>query len=115
VPALLLAGLLLLVLIPGNDKENSLIELNASVIYDGSRFTVTNHDTLDYLNTEMTLNEYYKITGMNLQSGESYKIWPVEFAHINGTKFSSEQVPLQFAIWCELNEGKNGFYSKKLK
>lgn len=115
VPALLLTGLMLFVLIPGNDKENSLVKLNASIIYDGSCFTVTNRDTFDYLNSEMTLNEYYKITGMNLQAGESYTIWPVEFAHINGTKFYTKQVSMQFAIWCELNDRRNGFYSQKLK
>ena len=114
-PALMLTGLLLFILIPCNDKENALIELNASVTFNGERFIVSNNDTLDYLNADMTLNKHYKITGMNLQAGESYTIWPVEFAHINGTKFSSKQVPVQFAIWCELNEGKNGFYSRKLK
>lgn len=114
-PALLLTGLVLFMLIPRNDKENALTELNASVTYIGERFILSNKDTIDYLNTEMTLNKHYKITGMNLQAGESYTIWPVEFTHINGTNFASKQVPVQFAIWCELNEGKNGFYSRKLK
>lgn len=114
-PALLLTILLLFILIPRNDKENALIELNASVTFNGERFIVSNNDTIDFLNTEMTLNKHYKITGMNLQARESYTIWPVEFIHINGTNFASKQVPMQFAIWCELNEGQNGFYSRKLK
>jgi hypothetical protein len=106
--------LLVFVLRPGKDKTESLVKLNASVTFDGKKFTVSNNDTLDYLNAEMTVNEYYKITGMNLHAGETYTLWPVEFAHINGTRLPEKQFPQQFSIWCELFNGENGFYSKKL-
>lgn len=106
--------LFVFVLRPRKDKTESLVKLNASVAFDGKKFTVSNNDTLDYLNAEMTVNGYYKITGMNLQAGETYTLWPVEFAHINGMRFPGKQVPKQFSIWCELSDRKNGFYSKKL-
>lgn len=108
-------ALLLFALRPGKDKTESLVKLNASVTFDGERFTVSNNDTIDYLNAEMTVNGYYKLTGMNLPAGERFSFWPVEFAHINGTHLPAKQIPQQFSIWCELNNGKNGFYSKKLK
>jgi hypothetical protein len=108
-------ALLLFALRPGKDKTESLVKLNASVAFDGERFTVSNNDTIDYLNTEMTVNGYYKLTGMNLHAGETYTLWPVEFAHINGTRLPAKQIPQQFSIWCELYNGEKGFYSRKLK
>jgi hypothetical protein len=100
---------------PGKDKTELLVKLNASVTFDGERITVSNNDTLDYLNAEMTVNGYYKLTGLNLHAGETYTLWPVEFAHINGTRLPAKQIPQQFSIWCELKDGKIGFYSEKLK
>ncbi|MBW6534181.1 MAG: hypothetical protein K0B11_04190 [Mariniphaga sp.] len=107
--------LLLFALRPGKDKTESLVKLNASVTFDGEKFMVSNNDSLDYLSAEMTVNGYYKLTGMNLHTGETYTLWPVEFAHINGTHLPAKQIPQQFSIWCELSDGRNGFYSKKLK
>lgn len=107
--------LLLFVPKPGKEKTESLVKLNASVTFDGERLIVSNHDTTDYLNAEMTVNGYYKLTGLNLHAGETYTLWPVEFAHVNGMRLPAKQIPQQFSIWCKLNDGKNGFYSKSLK
>ena len=90
-------------------------KLNAIVTFDGEKFRVSNNDTTDYLNVELTVNGYHKITGMNLRAGENYTLWPVEFAHVNGMRMPAKQIPQQFSIWCELSDGKNGFYSKSLK
>ncbi|HDR52586.1 MAG TPA: hypothetical protein ENN90_13375 [Mariniphaga anaerophila] len=112
-----LAAIVLLLFALRSGKENSemLVKLNASVAFDGERFMVSNNDTLDFLNTVMTVNGYYKLTGMNLHAGETYTLWPVEFAHINGTRLPAKQIPQQFSIWCELYSGEKGFYSRKLK
>ncbi len=107
-------ALLLFAVRSGKEKTEALVKLNASITFNGERITVSNNDTLDFLNVEMTVNGYYKLTGMNLHAGETYTFWPVEFAHINGTRLPAKQIPQQFSIWCELNNGKNGFYSQKL-
>ena len=96
-------------------SPDAIVELNASVAFDGNRIYVTNNDTIDYLNAEMTVNGYYKLTGMNLRAGETYILWPVEFAHVNGRRLPARQKPQQFSIWCGLKEGGNGFYSVKFK
>ena len=106
--------LLLFVLRPGKDKTEQVIKLNASVIFDGEKLLVSNNDTMDYVNAEITVNRYYKITGMNLPTGEKFTLWPGEFAHVNGMRLPAKQIPQQFSIWCELSSGRNGFYSKKL-
>jgi hypothetical protein len=69
---------------------------------------------MDYVNAEMTINGYYKLPVLNLHAGETYTLWPVEFAHVNGKRLPTKQIPQQFSIWCELSNGRNGFYSKKL-
>ena len=106
--------LLIFVIRPGKENSETLVKLNASVTFDGEKFMVFNNDTIDFLNAEMTVNGYYKITGLNLHAGETYTLWPVEFAHVNGRRLPVKQIPQQFSIWCELNNGDNGFYSKKL-
>lgn len=107
-------GIILLLLLPVNENRNTLVELNASVSYDGTCFTVTNNDTLDYLNAQITINSYYTINNMNLRAGETYKLWPAEFAHVNRRRFPAGQKPRLFAINCRLIGDATGFYSVKL-
>jgi|GEM_PF-1522414 len=111
---LLISGIVGLFLLPGlleKKNKDTLVKLNASASFDGTRITVSNNDTMDYLNAELTVNGYYKIINMNLTAGETYIIWPVEFSHINGRKMPARQKPRQFAIWCRLADETNGFYS----
>jgi hypothetical protein len=106
-----IVGLLILSGLIKKETVNSLVKLNASASFDGTRITVSNNDTMDYLNAELTVNGYYKIINMNLTAGETYILWPVEFTHINGRNLPAKQKPLQFAIWCRLADESNGFYS----
>jgi hypothetical protein len=111
---LLIPGIAGLFLLPGlseNKNKDTLVRLNASASFDGTRITVSNHDTVDYLNAELTLNGYYKIVNMNLTAGETYVLWPVEFTHVNGRSMPAKQKPRQFAIWCRLADESNGFNS----
>lgn len=110
---ILIAGLIFLVALPKKEMENSLVQLNASASYNGSRITVSNNDTVDYLNAQITVNEYYRIENINLSAGETYTFWPVEFAHVNGRRLPAKQKPQQFSIWCSLPDDSKGFYSIK--
>ena len=105
--------MLVALLMPEKDKNDSLVKLNASVTFDENRFFVCNNDTIDYLNVQLTVDRYYTITDMNLSAGETYTFWPVEFSHINGRRLPANTKPQQFAIWCRLAGGANGFYSVK--
>lgn len=111
---LAIIALLLFALRPGKEKIEPVVKLNASVIYDGEKLLVSNNDTMDYVNAEITINGYYKLPVLNLHAGETYTLWPVEFSHVNGRRLPAKQIPQQFSIWCELGSGKKGFYSKKL-
>lgn len=93
----------------------ALKELKATVTFDGTTITVSNNDTVDFLYSKLTVNGYYSIHDMNLRAGESYTFWPVEFLHVNGRNMPTRQKPYQFAIWCRLADGGNGFFSVKLE
>ena len=97
------------------DKEKLIVELNASVRYENKRFIITNNDTIDFVHADISIDEYYKLRNYNLKAGESYTIWQVEFMHHNGMHFPYKRKPTQFSIWCELNDNKNGYYSKKIR
>ena len=96
-------------------NENSIVKLNVSVQYDEKKLIITNRDTIDIIHADLAINEYYKIRNVNLKKGESYTIWQVEFLHHNGRRFPNKQKPVNFSIWCELNNGRNGYYFKKIR
>jgi hypothetical protein len=103
------------ILIFKKDKKKSIVELKVSVSYDENKFVVTNNDTIDFTHAFVSIDQYYKLRNINLQAGESYTIWQMEFLHHNGTHFPIKRRPSQFSIWCELNDDVNGFYSKRIK
>jgi hypothetical protein len=95
------------------DEKKSIIKLNAIVTYDDKKIIITNKDTVDFVRADLSIDEYYKMRNYNLKAGESYTIWQVEFLHHNGTHYPQKRKPVQFSIWCDLNNETNGYYSKK--
>jgi len=97
------------------DEEKLIVDLKVLVSYENKRFVITNNDTIDFIHADLSIDEHYKLRNYNLKAGESYTIWQVEFIHHNGMHFPHKRKPTQFSIWCELNDGKNGYYSKKIR
>jgi hypothetical protein len=98
-----------------DDAESNIVELKASVKYVDKKFIITNKDTVDFVNANLAIDNYFKLRKLNLQIGETYTIWQAEFVHHNGMHYPNGGKPSQFSIWCELYDGKNGFYSQKIK
>lgn len=98
-----------------NDGESEIIELKASVKYIDKKFIITNNDTVDFVNADLSIDNYFKMRDINLQMGETYTIFQAEFVHHNGMHYPDKGKPAQFSIWCELYDGENGFYSKKIR
>lgn len=98
-----------------DDAESNIVELKASVKYVDKKFIITNKDTVDFVNADLAIDNYFKLRKLNLQIGETYTIWQAEFVHHNGMHYPNGGKPSQFSIWCELYDGKNGFYSQKIK
>ena len=96
------------------DDKNTLLKVDATIKFDGVKFEITNSDTIDFSHAEISIDNYYKIRDVNLVAGETYSIWKVEFLHHNGTHFPPDKTPGHFTIWCQLADGRNGFFSKKI-
>jgi len=52
----------------------------------------------------------YELKGYTLKAGETYTVGMLQFADKDGNRFSMMQKPQKFSIWCDLGDGKNGFY-----
>ena len=96
-------------------EDSSMVHLHASVHLEGNHIVIANKDSFDYLNTQLTVNKYYKITGYNLKAGETCSIGQVEF-FLNPThRMPLKQKPQEFSIWCKLYNGKKGYFYARLK
>jgi len=115
ISAIVLVVLVAVISIFKKEDNHSIVKLNATVTYDDNKFVITNNDTIDFVHADLSIDEYFKMRNYNLQVGESYTIWKIEFVHHNGRHYPLKRKPAQFSIWCELNDGKNGYYSKKIK
>ena len=71
--AVIIFGLLIL-LISNTNKKSTIVKLQAKLVYNEKKFEITNSDTMDFINAELAINEYYKIRNINLKKGEAYTI-----------------------------------------
>lgn len=92
------------------ESEDSMVDLNASVSFNGTQFVIRNNDTFDYNNVTLEVNGNYKLKDINLKAGETYTVGIMQFADKNGNRFTLMQKPQKFYIFCDLLEGNNGYY-----
>ena len=105
-----------IILKPDHEPEDDkIVLLKAEVALNGDHIEVRNHDKFDYLNTRLTINEYYRLNGFNMESGEEYTLWQSEFAHSNKQRMSLSQKPVLFTIVCDLPDGRTGYYTHSFK
>lgn len=105
-----------LILKPENEpKEEQIVHLRAEVSLKEDHIEVKNLDDFDYLNTRLTINEYYRLNGFNMASGEQYSLWQSEFAHSNKQRMPLAQKPILFTIWCDLPDGRKGYFTQRFK
>ncbi len=98
-----------------DDKDTSTVDLNASVSFTGTQFVISNNDNFDYNNAKLEINGKYVMKGYNLQAGEVYTVGMMQFADEDGNRFDILKKPQKFSIWCDLGDGKNGFYYAEWK
>lgn len=108
--SILAITLFVLLTIGSDGGEDTTVNLNAQVSFDGSQFVIVNKDNFDYRNVKLELNDKYILKGYTLRTGESYTVGMMQFADKDGNRFSIMQKPQKFTIWCDLAGDKNGFY-----
>jgi hypothetical protein len=94
------------------NNDNSVV-LKASINFTGTQFEITNLDTFDYVNANLELNDKYELNGYTLKAGVLYKVGIMQFADKEGNRFDMLKKPQNFTIWCDLGNGKKGFYYAK--
>lgn len=105
---------LIVVVAQNREEKGNIIKVSAKAYYENKKIVIINTDTVDFVNAQLTLDESFQLNKLNLKVGESYEIWQVEFVHYNGKHYPENYRPRQFAIWCELKDGNNGYFSKRL-
>lgn len=109
--SLLVIGLFIFLAYGSDDNgESSTVDLNATVLFTGTQFIITNNDSFDYNNAKLEVNGSYVLRGYNLKAGQTYTVGIMQFADRRGNRFTSLQKPQKFTIWCDLSNGGNGFY-----
>jgi len=93
-----------------DDGNSSTTDLNASVSFTGTQFVIKNNDNFDYTNAKLEVNDDYVLKGYTIKAGETYTVGMMQFADDDGNRFDMMKKPQKFSIWCDLSNGKNGFY-----
>ena len=94
-----------------DETDDATVYLNAVVNIKGGTCTITNIDSFDYVNAKLTLNDKYYLEGYNLKANSVYTVGIAQFADEEGNRFDLWKKPLNFQIWCDLqNTDKKGFY-----
>lgn len=91
-------------------EEPVCVLLNAGVTLDNGKITITNNDSFDYVNTELVINNHYKLIGFNLIAGETSTLWQVEFSNYYRRRMKSNEKALTFSIVSKLYDGGKGVY-----
>ncbi|WP_153638519.1 hypothetical protein [Prolixibacter sp. NT017] len=98
-----------------SNENDSMVQLHASAHLEGHHIVIANQDSFDYLHMQLMVNKYYKITGYNLKSDETCSIGQVEFFLNPRRRMPLNVKPVKLSIWCNLYNGKKGYFTADLK
>lgn len=76
--------------------------------FKGNSFQITNKDGVDYLNTELIINDIYNITFPKIEAGESVYVSFMDLLDPLGAPFPQENKIQSFSFYAETGSGKFG-------
>jgi major membrane immunogen (membrane-anchored lipoprotein) len=86
-------------------------DLNVSIKSNDYRVEITNEDSFNYENAELEINGKYKIKGVTIKAGETYKAYWSDFFDSDYNKFNPSSMSRQkFTIYCDIYDGSKGFF-----
>jgi hypothetical protein len=97
------------------EEESLVVDLNASVDFDGTQFIIANADKYDWTNVRIKvnaglLNNGYYLDTYTLKAGSVYTVGSMQFAKSDGTRFNPFQMkPRKVEISCDTPKG-SGYY-----
>jgi hypothetical protein len=92
------------------DSSPKEISLNASVRFTGTQFVITNNDNFDYANVDLTVNSRYFLRAGDIPAHQTYTVGMMQFANLDGKRFSFDDKPQFFDIWCQISDKVVGKY-----
>lgn len=93
----------------------AIIDLEASVRFDGIQFVLQNKNSFDWTNIKLEVNRGlfaggYALKVRHMEAGYIYTLEASQFAKSDGTHLNPFTVkPQKFSIWCDVPRGK-GFW-----
>lgn len=117
VVAIAVIGMMIGVLSPGSDTEDtsSMLDLEASVIFDGAQFIITNNNSYNWTNIKFEVNSGLLTSGYIfrtslMEAGNMYTVGAMQFAKTDGERLNPFTHKVQsISIWCDTPSG-NGFW-----
>jgi len=101
---------------PKTEPKPSTIDLNASVNFSGSQFTIVNRDSFDWTNCELEVNSGllsggYEVNAGRLSAGQTYTVGAMQFAKSDGERFNPFSHKAQkFSISCDTPKGRGWYF-----
>jgi len=101
--------------------ESTQVDLNASIRFDGSQFTITNNDSFNWIDVKFELNSAGLSSGFILkypliEAGTTYTVGAMQFAKPDGTRFNPFLMkPQKMSVSCKTPDGKDGWYFAEWK
>lgn len=101
-----------------SDKDTTTknIDINASVTFTGTQFTITNNDDFDWTDCKLEVNSGFVKSGYVLyagviKAGTTYTVGTLQFAKNDGTRFNPFLVkPQNMSISCNTEKGHAFYY-----
>ncbi len=94
------------------------VDINPSIRFDGSQFTITNHNTYDWTDVTFELNapgvftSGYKYHASRIAASTTYTLGALQFAKSDGTRFNPYTTkPTTISINCKTPSGATGSWS----
>jgi hypothetical protein len=101
---------------PAPHATHHVVDLMATVRFDGTRFTISNRDAFAWHDVELEINGGlftggYKLSVPVIEAGRTYSVGALQFAKSDGTRFNPFQTkPTKLSISCQTGSGDHGFY-----
>jgi ABC-type xylose transport system permease subunit len=97
------------------EVPSSIVDLKASVVFDGAQFIITNNDNFDWTNVKFEVNSGifeggYVLRASKVDAGGTYTVGALQFAKGGGERLNPFTHKVQsISIWCDTPKG-NGFW-----
>lgn len=102
----------LVIAVATDDTESTPVpDLNCSVRFDGSQFTIQNNDTYNWTDCRIYVNDDFELNGKSFIAGQTYTVGCMQFTKDNGERFNPYTHKVQnIFFYCTNANGDRASY-----